>query len=131
MSDPRISIVIPAYNEGEEIIKCLDQILAAVASPCELLVVFDRPEDTTADPARRYAEHEPRIRPVLNDIRPGPAAAILAGIRQAQAPVVVVTMADGSDQPTQIEELARLVEAGAVVAAASRYMRGGRQVGGP
>ncbi|HVC22659.1 MAG TPA: glycosyltransferase [Candidatus Dormibacteraeota bacterium] len=131
MSDLRISIVIPAYNEGEEIIKCLDQILAAVTSPCELLVVFDRPEDTTADPARRYAEREPRIRPLLNDIRPGPAAAILAGIRQAQAPVVVVTMADGSDQPAQIEELAGLVEEGAVVAAASRYMRGGSQVGGP
>lgn len=131
MSDPRISIVIPAYNEGEEIIKCLDQILAAVILPCELLVVFDRPEDTTADPARRYAEREPRIRPVLNDIRPGPAAAILSGIRRARAPVVVVTMADGSDQPHQIEQLARLVEEGAVVAAASRYMRGGRQVGGP
>jgi glycosyltransferase involved in cell wall biosynthesis len=131
LSDPRVSVVIPAYNEGEEIVKCLDRIAGAVTFPCEVLVVYDRPDDTTAAPALRYSETDPRVRTVLNDIRPGPAAAIRAGIRNARAPVVVVTMADGSDQPSQIEELTRLVEEGAVVAAASRYMRGGRQVGGP
>jgi dolichol-phosphate mannosyltransferase len=42
-----------------------------------------------------------------------------------------VTMADGCDDPRQIDELARLVDRGVVVAAASRYMPGGQQVGGP
>jgi dolichol-phosphate mannosyltransferase len=40
-------------------------------------------------------------------------------------------MADGSDDPEQIEPLCRLVERGVVVAAASRYAPGGQQVGGP
>ena len=40
-------------------------------------------------------------------------------------------MADGCDDPHQIDVLARLVERGVVVAAASRYTRGGQQVGGP
>jgi hypothetical protein len=40
-------------------------------------------------------------------------------------------MADGCDDPTQIDELVRLVERGVVIAAASRYMRGGQQIGGP
>jgi len=40
-------------------------------------------------------------------------------------------MADGSDDPRQIDDLARLVERGVAVAAASRYMPGGQQVGGP
>jgi dolichol-phosphate mannosyltransferase len=44
---------------------------------------------------------------------------------------VVVTMADGCDDPRQIDDLTRLVERGVVVAAASRYMPGGQQVGGP
>lgn len=123
--------MIPAYNEGEGIVECLDRILAAVNSPCELLVVYDRADDTSAAPAQRYARGDPRVRPLLNTIGPGPASAIRAGVHQARAPVVVVTMADGSDQPGQIEELTQLVEGGAVVAAASRYMRGGRQVGGP
>jgi dolichol-phosphate mannosyltransferase len=45
--------------------------------------------------------------------------------------VVVVTMADGCDDARQIDELVRLVERGVAVAAASRYMPGGQQVGGP
>src|SRR6202035_2700093 len=47
------------------------------------------------------------------------------------ADVVVVTMADGSDDAHQIDQLTRLIERGVVVACASRYMRGGQQVGGP
>ena len=40
-------------------------------------------------------------------------------------------MADGCDDPRQIDDLTRLVERGVVVAAASRYAPGGQQVGGP
>jgi hypothetical protein len=40
-------------------------------------------------------------------------------------------MADGSDDPRMIDPLARLVERGVVVAAATRYSHGGQQVGGP
>jgi hypothetical protein len=68
---------------------------------------------------------------VVNDLGRGPAFAVRFGIHTATAPVVIVTMADGSDDPRQIDELTRLVERGVVVAAASRYMPGGQQVGGP
>jgi dolichol-phosphate mannosyltransferase len=79
-----------------------------------------------------YASHEqPTVRVVVNDYGRGPAHAIRYGIHRATAPVVVVTMADGCDDPRQIDELTRLVERGVVVAAASRYMPGGQQVGGP
>ena len=76
-------------------------------------------------------ESEPRLRPVVNTYGRGPANAIRFGIDQAAGQVVVVTMADGSDDPRQIDALARLVERGVVVAAASRYTAGGQQVGGP
>ena len=61
----------------------------------------------------------------------GPAQAIRFGIDSAKAPCAVVTMADGCDDPRQIDDLTRLIERGVVVAAASRYMPGGQQVGGP
>jgi dolichol-phosphate mannosyltransferase len=128
---PRVSVVVTAYNEGEAIVACLDRILEAVSLPCEVLVVFDSPDDTTAKFVDRYAEHEPRVVPTLNTYGRGPARAIRYGIDHARADVVVVTMADGCDDPAQIDSLARLVERGVVVAAASRYMRGGQQVGGP
>jgi glycosyltransferase involved in cell wall biosynthesis len=128
---PRVSIVIPAYNEGAEIIDCLDRILEAVKLHCEVLVVYDTPEDTTASFVTAYAHRDPRVRPLLNTSGRGPAAALRSGIQHASADVTVVTMADGSDDPMQIDQLTRLVERGVVVAAASRYMRGGQQVGGP
>jgi hypothetical protein len=79
-----------------------------------------------------YAEaRDASVRVMVNDWGRGPAWAIRYGINAAAAPVVVVTMADGCDDPRQIDELTRLVERGVVVAAASRYMPGGQQVGGP
>jgi hypothetical protein len=68
---------------------------------------------------------------VVNTYGRGPANAIRYGIDQASHGVVIVTMADGSDDPRQIDALARLVDRGVVVAAASRYAPGGQQVGGP
>ena len=127
----RVSIVIPAYNEGELITRCLDDVLAAVTVPCEVLVVYDSPEDTTAPYVDKYAADDGRVRGVLNTMARGPAFAIRCGFDAAEAPVVVVTMADGSDDPAQIDAMVRLVERGVVVAAASRYMSGGQQVGGP
>ncbi|MGH9282679.1 MAG: glycosyltransferase family 2 protein, partial [Acidimicrobiales bacterium] len=103
----------------------------AVTLPCEVLVVFDSPDDTTAPYTEKYAEADARVAPSLNRYGRGPARAIRWGIDQARAEVVVVTMADGCDDPQQIDQLARLVERGVVVAAASRYVRGGQQVGGP
>jgi glycosyltransferase involved in cell wall biosynthesis len=128
---PRISVVVTSYNEGEAIVPQLDRILDAVTSPCEVLVVYDSPDDTTAPVVHDYAEKDSRVVPTLNTYGRGPARAIRYGIDHASADVVVVTMADGSDDAAQIEELARLVERGVVVAAASRYMSGGQQVGGP
>jgi dolichol-phosphate mannosyltransferase len=125
------SVVIPVYNEGEAIIACLSRILREVTLPCEILIVHDMPEDTTVPYARKIAEQDPRVRTVLNTYGRGPANAIRFGIDSAQAPVTVVTMADGCDDPRQIDELVRLVERGVVVAAASRYTPGGQQVGGP
>ena len=128
---PRVSVVITAYNEGEEINTCLDRVFEAVHLPCEVLVVYDSPDDTTAPYLDKYASGEPRLVPTLNTYGRGPARAIRFGMDHAQADVVVVTMADGCDDPQQIDELARLVERGVVIAAASRYARSGQQVGGP
>ena len=126
-----ISVVIPAYNEGESIVPVLDRIFDAVQSECEILVVVDFKQDTTVPVLQAYSEHEPRLKAVVSTYGRGPANAIRYGIDQVANPVVVVTMADGSDDPRQIDALARLVERGVVVAAASRYCASGQQVGGP
>lgn len=128
---PRVSVVIPAYNEGENIGPPLGRLLEGIQLDCEVVVVVDFPEDTTVPVVERLAGDESRIRVVISTYGRGPANAIRFGIDAAAAPTVVVTMADGCDDPRQIDELVRLVERGVVVAAASRYMPGGQQVGGP
>jgi dolichol-phosphate mannosyltransferase len=128
---PRLSIVVPAYNEGEAILPFLERLFESVSTPCEVLVVYDAPDDTTVPVLVELAAREPRLQPTLNSYGRGPANAIRYGFDRASADVVCVTMADGSDDPRQIDELTRLVERGVVVAAASRYMPGGQQVGGP
>jgi dolichol-phosphate mannosyltransferase len=128
---PRVTVVIPAYNEGDNILPVLDRIFEAVHLACEVLVVVDAPEDTTVPVVDEYSLKEPRLRCAVNTYGRGPANAIRFGIDAAAASVAVVTMADGCDDPRQIDELARLVDRGVAVAAASRYMPGGQQVGGP
>ena len=128
---PRVSVVIPAYAEGEHITGVLDRLLEAVRLPCEVLVVVDAPDDPTVPVVNEYAKREPRLSCLVNTYGRGPANAIRYGIGAAAAPVAVVTMADGCDDTRQIDDLARLVERGVAVAAASRYMPGGQQVGGP
>ena len=127
----RLSVVIPAYNEGEHIVPVLERLFEAVLLPCEVLVVVDDAADTTRPVVRRLAEREPRLHCLINDYGKGPANAIRYGIDHATTPVAVVTMADGCDDVRQIDDLVRLVERGVAVAAASRYMAGGQQVGGP
>lgn len=128
---PRVSVVIPAYREGQAILPVLDRLFEAIELPCEVLIVVDMPEDETISVIDSYAQRENRVRAIVNTHGRGPANAIRFGIECALAPSAVVTMADGSDDPRLIDDLVRLVERGVAVAAASRYAPGGQQVGGP
>jgi len=129
--EPRISIVIPAYNEDDTIVPVLDRMFESVRLSSEVLVIVDSEDDSTVPVVVEYAQKEPRLRYLVNNYGPGPANAIRYGIDSSTAAVAVVTMADGCDDPRQIDDLARLVERGVAVACASRYMAGGQQVGGP
>src|SRR5579862_497745 len=127
----RVSIVIPAYNEGVAVLPVLARIDESVGLPHEILVIVDTADDETATVIGAQKATQGQVRVAVNDYGPGPANATRYGIDHASAPVVVVTMADGSDDPRLIDDLVRLVDRGVVVAAASRYMPGGQLVGAP
>lgn len=129
-ASPSVSIVIPAYNESDSISASLARIARNVTLPFEVIVVVDSEEDTTIPVVTRVQGDIPQVRCEVQDSR-GPAEAIKFGFSKAQAPVVIVTMADGSDDPASIDTLVELVDRGCVIAAASRYMPGGQQIGGP
>ena len=89
------------------------------------------PEDTTVPVVEELAGEIPGLRAHHNSLGPGVLNAMKAGMAAAQAPYVLVTMADGSDEYGDVDRMVALARAGADVVSASRYMRGGRQVGGP
>jgi|SRR5450755_123565 dolichol-phosphate mannosyltransferase len=126
-----MSVIMPAYHEGALIIDVLDRLFESIRLSCEVLVIVDSASDPTLPVIERYADKEPRLECLINTYGRGPANAIRFGMDAARADVIVVTMADGCDDSRQVDDLARLVERGVAVAAASRYMAGGQQVGGP
>lgn len=137
-SDPlaaalRCSVVVPVYNEGANIASLFCEARQVWRDGYELLIVYDFPEDNTvaAIEALPIAERIGNLRLVHNTLGRGVRFAIEAGMKQAAAPVVVVMMADLSDDFTNLHEMVALAEGGAAVVCSSRYMKGGRQLGGP
>ncbi|MGH9064432.1 MAG: glycosyltransferase [Acidimicrobiales bacterium] len=130
-SPPVLSVVIPVYDEGAAIESVLRSLEESVATPHEVLVVYDFDEDDTLPPVRALLAELPAVSLRRNDLGPGALNAIRAGMAASRGRYVLVAMADGSDDHRVVDEMVSLADAGAVVVAASRYAPGGRQVGGP
>lgn len=128
---PDLSIVIPVFNEPDNIGPTLRRIETEVATPHETLVVYDFDADTTVPVVRQLQPALTAVRLVRNELGHGVLNAMRAGIASSTAPLVLITMADGSDEVDRVDEMVGLANGGAVVVAGSRYMRGGRQIGGP
>lgn len=129
----RYTVVVPVYNEGANIATTVEEARRTLPGEYEFLIVYDFDEDNTLPavakiPADKRPEH---LRLVKNTLGRGVRYAIEAGMRAAQAPIVVVMMADLSDDLPKVGEMVRRAENGAAVVAASRYMEGGYQFGGP
>ena len=127
----QLSVVLPVYNEGEAVAPVIRALVASIHISCEILVVYDFDGDTTVPVARALAADLPAVRPLRNDLGRGVLNAMKAGIAAARAPYILVTMADGSDEPEVVDRMLELAREGADVVAASRYMKGGHQIGGP
>lgn len=125
----RVSIVIPAFEESENIAPVLRRIDEALDFEFECLVVVDSLSDSTIPFVQSFHSNKGNFIVKINEFGNGPAHAIRYGITHAKSKTLVVTMADGSDDPQCIPALVRLIERGISVACASRYMPGGQQVG--
>jgi dolichol-phosphate mannosyltransferase len=128
---PELSIVMPVFKEGEAVEPVLRAIARDVRTPHEILVVYDFDEDPTVPVIARLAAELPAVRGYRNDLGRGVLNAMKAGIAGSTGTYVLITMADGSDEPRLVDSMVALARDGADVVAASRYMRGGRQIGGP
>jgi dolichol-phosphate mannosyltransferase len=132
LDEPVVDFVMPVYNEGANIAAALAEIAEKAPLAKRVLVVYDFDEDDTLPVLRDLKTEYPWVAPIKNTLGRGVLNAVRAGIEAAAADVVIVTMADLSDDVRIAPEMVRLIrDEGFDVVCASRYMRGGRQIGGP
>jgi glycosyltransferase involved in cell wall biosynthesis len=127
-----VDLVMPVYNEAANIGSALDEIDRKVTLKKRVLLVYDFNEDDTLPVVRELMPRYPYVELVKNTLGRGVLHAVRAGILAATAPVVVVTMADLSDDLAIVPRMVELIEGeGYDIVCASRYMKGGSQIGGP
>ena len=97
---PTVSVILPAYNEGEVIGSVVQSLLAVAEPDWEIIIVDDGSSDGTAD--RAEAEG---VRVIRHPYNKGNGAAVKTGLRAATGDVVCLMDADGQHDPTQIAAL--------------------------
>lgn len=125
--DP-VTIVVPTYNERDNLPRLVDGIAAHLDRPWELVVVDDGSPDGTADVARALAGKYP-VRVVQRSGKQGLGSAYREGMRQARPGPAIAMDADLSHDPRFIPALVKAVDGGADLALGSRYVPGGSVVG--
>lgn len=125
------SIVVPVYNEGENIHKLLSGIRDKTGGRYEILICYDFDDDNTLPAIKEMRDPPSEIRLIRNRLGRGVVNAIRSGFAASHGDVIVVTMADLSDPPEDIYKIAQCLREGSDIVAGSRYMKGGCQIGGP
>ncbi|MDO5296018.1 MAG: polyprenol monophosphomannose synthase [bacterium] len=128
MSIPTISLVVPTYNERENLPLLLDKIFAALHKyniSGEVVVVDDNSPDGTADLAEELGKTYP-VRVVRREGKLGLSSAVIAGWNAALGELVGVIDADLSHDPNILPDMVySITHGGADVALGSRYIPGG------
>ena len=123
-----MSIIIPVYNESEIIIESLNRIKQNIRLDHEILVIYDNDDDSTI-PYIKDAQHKDKnILLIKNNIFPSPSGAIRTGFKEAKAPVILVTMADLSDEIIGLNELVNKIPGEFDIISFSRFCIGGNVI---
>ena len=137
----KLSIVLPTYNESQNIVKMLDSI-AQTLSPdatanAEIIVVDDNSPDGTAEIARMYAKNisinkKLQVQVIRREGKFGLSSAIVAGLQSATGDMLVVMDGDFSHPPQVIPSIIdALQDSSCDIVIASRYVKGGSIIGWP
>lgn len=123
---PEISIILPTYNEAENICPLIDRILNCLSPPFEIIVIDDNSPDGTAGHVAAVYGENPLIRLFIRKNERGLTSAIRRGIQEARGDILVWMDCDLSMAPEKIPELVyQIKEKGFDVAVGSRYVPGG------
>ncbi|MBN2309585.1 MAG: glycosyltransferase family 2 protein [Candidatus Hydrogenedentes bacterium] len=121
------SLIIPAYNEEENILPTVREMAAALRAegiPFELVIVNDHSRDHTEEVIREASTTFPEIRLVRNPLPGGLGRAVRCGLSHFSGEAVAIVMADLSDEPRDVVAYYRKLEEGYDCVFGSRFMKG-------
>lgn len=126
----KLSIVIPAYNEEENIADIVNKIEGSVQIEHELVAVNDHSADKTKEILLGLAKKYHNLVVIDNDLKQGFANALKSGFKSASGEVVVPVMGDLCDDLTTIPFMFEKIKEGYDVVCGARYIKGGARLGG-
>ncbi|HEX4227363.1 MAG TPA: glycosyltransferase family 2 protein [Bryobacteraceae bacterium] len=119
---PRLSVVVPAYNEEETLATVICKLLREV-NPYEILVVDDASTDGTASVAKRLAGEHDTVRLITHLKNQGKTQALKSAIQVSRGDIVIVQDADLEYDPSEIQEVIQpIVDGVADVVYGSRFL---------
>ena len=104
----QISIIVPVYNEAENVLPLAREIFAAlkaVAQPAELVFVDDASSDRTWEQIQEARRQDPRVRGLRHGRRSGQSAALWTGIQATTAPILATLDGDLQNDPADLPRL--------------------------
>jgi glycosyltransferase involved in cell wall biosynthesis len=126
-----LSIVVPVYNEDKNFPVTYKAIKKHIKIDYQILVVYDFDEDTTVPVVKQLAKSDNNLKLVKNEIGRGPLNALKSGFMAVKSGPILVVMADLSDDLEDVARMMELYNQGYDIICGSRYMKGGKQIGGP
>ncbi len=126
----KLSIIVPAHNEEDNIVEVIKKIEDTVDAPHELVVINDHSSDATRQLVCDLLKQYSGVVLIDNELEPGFANALRSGFAAVSGDVIVPIMGDLCDDLSTIAVMLEKAEEGFDVVCGSRYMKGGRQIGG-
>lgn len=107
--DPKISVVMPVYNEEKFIRECLDSVVNQTLKDIEIICVNDGSTDSTLSILNGYAQKDPRVK-VIDQANQGPGIARNTGLTAARGEYLAILDSDDRYDLYMLEKLLRLAE---------------------
>jgi undecaprenyl-phosphate 4-deoxy-4-formamido-L-arabinose transferase len=126
MNAPELSVVIPVYNERDNLPELIDRCLAACREarrPFEIILVDDGSRDGSRDLIAQAAERHAEIVGVILNRNYGQHAAVFAGLAQSKGDIVITLDADLQNPPEEIPKLVHEMDRGVDVVGTVRENR--------
>jgi dolichol-phosphate mannosyltransferase len=105
---PEISIIVPLYNEVDNVLPLVKQIFSALSAetrPLELVLVDDASTDGTWAQIIAANQTEPRVRGLRHEKNAGQSAALWTGFRSTRAPIIMTLDGDLQNDPADLPRL--------------------------